>query len=101
MEITIEQKEQIKRLKSLKNIGDNLALMLIENEIETQEKLIQLGSYKAWERLMLKEGEYPCLNKLYALEGAIEDLRWHDLSKERKEALKHEYHLFVQERENR
>lgn len=36
MEITIEQKEQIKRLKSLKNIGDNLALMLIENEIETQ-----------------------------------------------------------------
>lgn len=84
MEITIEQKEQIKRLKSLKNIGDNLALMLIENEIETQEKLIQLGSYKAWERLMLKEGEYPCLNKLYALEGAIEDLRWHDLPKEKR-----------------
>jgi len=32
-----------------------------------------------------------CLNKLYALEGAIRGVRWHFLDKERKEALKLEY----------
>jgi len=47
-----------------------------------------LGSKQALIKISALENSGACLNMLYALEGAIQGIRWHGLSKETKQELK-------------
>lgn len=74
-------------LKKLPNIGNELAKLLIEADIKTTHELIALGAEKSFLQLNIKDKE-ACFNKLLALEGAIQGIRWHTIDKSRKEELK-------------
>lgn len=74
-------------LIEMPNIGNVMRKRLASVNITTSDKLIKLGSKKVYKRLKDLEGD-TCLDTLYGLEGAIEGIRWHDLSKEKKEELK-------------
>lgn len=73
------------RLEDMINIGEKLAYDLRKVGIETPEDLRAIGSIEAIKKLGLSGPT--CSNKLYALEGAILDIRWHGLDKNHKDAL--------------
>jgi DNA transformation protein and related proteins len=70
-----------------KNIGKELSERLKEAGINSIEDLKSLGSENAFIRIRTIDPS-ACLNMLYALEGAIEDIRWHDLDRVKKNELK-------------
>ena len=76
-------------LTNLPNIGNVLAEELEASGITTYQQLADCGSVKAV--LQLSGTVHVCLNKLYALEGAIRGIRWHELPKEVRQQLKEEY----------
>ncbi|WMW22861.1 TfoX/Sxy family protein [Methanolobus mangrovi] len=78
-------------LVKLPNIGKKIEEQLEQVGVETPAELAKLGSRKVFERIMTID-ETSCINKLYALEGAILGMRWHDLPENEKMALK-EYYL--------
>ena len=68
-------------LSKLPNIGKVLEKQLNDVGINTVDDLINLGSKEAW--LKIKEiDDSACLNRLMALEGAIQNIRWHNLSED-------------------
>ncbi|MCT4544083.1 MAG: TfoX/Sxy family protein [Vallitalea sp.] len=77
------------KLSELPNIGKTLEKELINVGIKSAEELIEIGSIDAIIRLNM-HGD-TCCNKLYALEGAIQNVRWHQLPKEVKVELKNKY----------
>jgi DNA transformation protein len=77
----------MEQLSKMPNIGKVLAEKLAEVGIDTPEKLKATGSENAFIRLKTVDSG-ACLSMLCALEGAIQDIRWHDLDKVRKEELK-------------
>ena len=84
--------EQELTLTQLPNIGKVVAEKLIEVGITTPEGLKAIGTEQSFIRLQTID-ETACLSMLQALEGAVQGIRWHDLPKERKEALKEFFHL--------
>ena len=74
-------------LSSLPNIGKTLAEKLEQVGINSPDELKQTGSENALLRIR-EIDQSGCYNMLCALEGAIQGIRWHGLSKERKEELK-------------
>ena len=79
-------------LSKLPNIGKVVEKQLNDVGINTVDELIDIGSKEAW--LRIKEvDESACLNRLMALEGAIQNIRWHNLSEEDKKNLKDFYNL--------
>jgi DNA transformation protein len=68
------------------NIGKDTETKLIQAGIDSFEKLKEMGSEQAFLRLQCIDPG-ACLNLLYGLEGAIEGIKWHDLSPEKKQAL--------------
>lgn len=68
-------------LSTLPNIGKAVEQQLNEVGIETVKQLIEIGSKQAWIRIK-RIDDSACINRLYALEGAIQGIRWHNLSKE-------------------
>lgn len=76
------------------NIGDDTENKLIQAGIDSFEKLEKLGAQQAFLRLQAFDPG-ACINLLYALEGAIEGIRWHDLSREKKQELL-QFHKMVQ-----
>lgn len=79
-------------LSKLPNIGKVVEKQLNDVGINTVDELINIGSKEAW--LKIKEvDESACLNRLMALEGAIQNIRWHNLSEEDKKNLKDFYNL--------
>ena len=80
-------------LSKLPNIGKSVEEQLNLIGIYSLEDLKQIGSKEAW--LKIKEiDKSACINRLYALDGAIEGIRWHYLSQEKKLELK-EFYDFV------
>lgn len=75
------------RLIELPNIGTTMEQRLMNVGIGSAEELKSIGSKEAFIRLRKLEGD-TCLSALCGLEGAIQDTRWHHLSKETKEDLK-------------
>ena len=70
-------------LSELPNIGKVLEKQLNDVGINTVDDLVNLGSKEVW--LKIKEiDDSACLNRLMALEGAIQNIRWHNLSEEDK-----------------
>ncbi|MBR4447090.1 TfoX/Sxy family protein [Methanobrevibacter sp.] len=80
-------------LSKLPNIGKVVEEQLNEVGINTVDDLIDIGSKEAW--LKIKEiDDSACINRLMALEGAIQNIRWHDLSEDDKNNLKEFYNNF-------
>ena len=77
-----------KKLTELPNIGIVLAKKLQSIGVMNESDLIQLGSENAIMKLATIESNEVCINMLYALEGAIQGIRWHNLSAARKDELK-------------
>ena len=77
-------------LSELPNIGKVLEKQLNDVGINTVDDLVNLGSKEVW--LKIKEiDDSACLNRLMALEGAIQNIRWHNLSEEDKDNLRNFY----------
>ena len=69
------------------NINPVLTDKLLKIRVTNLEDLIQIGSEDALIKLSTLENSGVCINMLYALEGAIQGVRWHQLSKDRKQQL--------------
>ena len=79
-----------KDLKKLPNIGIELEKQLNTVGIYSYEDLISCGSEEVW--LKIKEiDSSACINRLMAIEGAIQKVRWHNLSDRDKSHLKEFY----------
>ena len=76
-------------LTKLPNIGQELAMRLVLAGIKSSEEFLQLGTETVFIKL---KTVFPsaCHNQLYAVEGAMQGIRWHGISKERKQEL-HEF----------
>lgn len=74
-------------LTSMMNIGREMARKLTSVGIDSQEKLVEVGTKQAYFKLKMT---YPqvCLVHLYALEGAVEETEFNCLSAEKKKELK-------------
>jgi DNA transformation protein and related proteins len=77
----------MEKLTDMPNIGSNLAEKLQLVDIRSAKELKNIGSQKAFIRIAAID-KNACLNMLYALEGAVQDIRWHNLSIVRKNELK-------------
>lgn len=86
-------------LSKLPNIGNKLEALLNIVGINSIQELKQVGSIEATTRLN-DIGE-ACMNKLYAIEGAIQDVRWHQLPKEYREELKQMYKKRINNKEDK
>ncbi len=75
-------------LTKLPNIGSTLRNKLLKVGIVNKQSLMDVGSENAIIKLMTVDDSGVCINMLYALEGAIQGVRWHNLSEERKWDLK-------------
>ena len=74
-------------LTKLPNIGKVVAEKLEQVGISSAEELKQVGSENAFIRLKTIDPG-ACLSMLCGLEGAVQGIRWHNLSPERKQELK-------------
>ena len=74
-------------LTSMMNIGKEMAKKLKTVGIDSSEMLIETGSKQAFFQL---KNKYPqiCLVHLYALEGAVQNIEFHNLSEDKKKELK-------------
>lgn len=77
------------------NIGSTLADLLDEIGITHQEELVEMGSTEAIMQLASIDRNRICLLMLYALEGAVQGIRWHGLSQVRKDELKDFYNTHL------
>ncbi|MCI9092527.1 MAG: TfoX/Sxy family protein [Coprobacillus sp.] len=75
------------KLTTLKNIGKEMERKLKSVGIHSKDDLIKIGSKEVFIRL---KTQYPhiCLVHLYALQGAIDNIEFNQLSEETKRNLK-------------
>ena len=78
-------------LSKLPNIGKTVEAQLIQVGIDTTEKLKEIGAKEAWLKI-LEIDDSACINRLMALEGAIQGVKKSMLSDEVKADLKDFYH---------
>lgn len=74
------------------NIGKVLSDRLKQVDIKTPSELISVGSENAFIRLLTVD-KTACINELFALEGAIQGIRWHNLDESTKNELKVFYRM--------
>ncbi len=74
----------MENLLDLPNIGKTLAIKLNKIGINNIQELTETGSENAIIKIATIENNGACINMLFALEGAIQGVRWHKLSKENK-----------------
>ena len=75
------------KLSDMPNIGKTLEQLLIEAGVDSEEKFKKLGSKQTFLTIR-KIDDTACFSKLCALEGAIQGVRWHNLSEDTKKDLK-------------
>jgi DNA transformation protein len=80
----------INELASLPNIGKTLVEKLSQVGIKTPKELKSIGSENTFIKLKTVDND-ACLNMLFAIEGAIQGIRWHDLDEWKKKELKEFY----------
>lgn len=83
----------MKQLTDLPNIGKTLAKKLNAIGIKNEQDLKAIGSENAIIKIATIENSGACINMLYAIEGAIQGIRWHGLDNERKQELKEFYRM--------
>lgn len=77
-------------LSKMPNIGPEVERQLEQAGIHTPEQLRQAGSREAWLRIQAFDPS-ACINRLCGLEGAIQNIRWHNLDDATKTELKSFY----------
>lgn len=77
---------KLARLRDLKNLGPKSEEMLIGAAMHTRQELQSLGSIEAYVRVE-ESGAKPSLNLLYALEGAIHERDWQEVSRSERDRL--------------
>ena len=80
------------QLSKLPNIGAVVEDQLNNVGIKTYEQLKEVGSKEAWLKIKAVDPS-ACINRLYALEGAIKGVKKNQLSPEIKTELKEFYNL--------
>ena len=83
----------MKSLTELPNIGKTLADKLNLIGVKNEQELKELGSENAMSKIATIENSGACINMLYALEGAVQGIRWHRLDNARKQELKDFYRM--------
>ena len=78
-------------LTDLPNIGAELAKKLKQVGVNSAEELNAIGSEDALLKIDTLQNGGACINMLYALEGAVQGIRWHGLAKQRRAELKDFY----------
>lgn len=81
------------KLSDLPNIGKVVEQQLHQVGIENEMQLKEAGSRQAWLKIKGID-DSACYNRLCGLEGAIQGIRWHNLSQEDKKDLKEFYKAF-------
>lgn len=81
-----------RKLSDLPNIGKELEKKLIRAGIKTPEQLKSTGSKNAFIKLKTIDNS-ACINMFYALEGAIQGIRWHNLDRKTKDELLEFYYM--------
>lgn len=74
-------------LSGLPNIGKVLEKNLNDIGVYTQEQLVEMGSKDAFIRIKLMD-DGACLHMLYGIQGAIEGIRYTQLSESTRQDLK-------------
>jgi len=74
------------QLKKVVNIGSVSEKQLEQVGIVTLEQLKEIGSKNAFLQIKMLDPD-ACICKLYALQGAIEEVRWHYLPQATKDEL--------------
>ncbi|NVN94001.1 MAG: TfoX/Sxy family DNA transformation protein [Bacteroidetes bacterium] len=82
-------------LSKLPNIGEVLAAKLLQAGINNEKELKACGSENALIKLATIANNDVCINMLYAIEGAIQGIRWHQLDTFCKQELKEFYHQLM------
>ncbi len=77
-------------LTKLPNIAAEMERQLNAVGITTVGQLKEIGSREAWLRILAMDSS-ACYNRLCGLEGAIQGVRWHNLSIDVKKELKEFY----------
>lgn len=77
-------------LSRLPNIGSTVEAQLNRTGIFTEEELKRTGAEQAWLRILLID-ESACMNRLLALEGAVQGIKKTLISDERKQQLREFY----------
>jgi len=72
-----------KQTDKLRNIGPKSAAWLRQVGLRTREDLAAAGTVDAFMRVK-RAGFKPTLNLLYAIEGALQDCHWQEISDERR-----------------
>jgi DNA transformation protein and related proteins len=83
-------------LAKVQNIGKVLAGKLKLAGINNIGQLRELGAEYTFIKLITIDKD-SCINSLYAIEGAIQGIRWHDLDSARKAALLEFFRLAVKQ----
>jgi len=83
----------MEQLTDLPNIGKTLAAKLSAIGIKTGQELKVVGSKNAIIKISTLANSGACINMLFALEGAIQGIRWHGLDHETKQELKAFYRM--------
>jgi DNA transformation protein and related proteins len=73
-------------LSKIPNIGKDTEEKLLQAGIDSYEKLAELGSEQVFIRLQTIDPG-ACINLLYGIDGAIEGIKWNQLSPQRKKQL--------------
>ncbi len=82
-------------LRGLPNIGKTLEEKLIKAGIASADQLKEMGSLEAFRRIRAGVDTSSCLSMLFALEGAVQGIRWHELHKEFRDKLTQEAKKFI------
>ncbi len=77
-------------LRRLPNIGKTLEEKLVRAGISSADQLKNMGSLEAFRRIRGSVDSGACRSMLFALEGAIQGVRWHELSQEFRDKLARE-----------
>lgn len=87
----------MKTIEELPYIGKTLAEKLKYIGVTNELELVELGSENAIIKIATLENNGARLNMLYALEGAIQGIRWHGLAEDRKQELKEFFRVLEKE----
>ena len=87
----MKKETTMSELTQLPNIGPTLADKLAGSGINNSDDLVSVGSIEAALKIRAGVDLGACYNMLYALEGAIRGVRWHDIPKEERRKLKGEF----------
>lgn len=74
-------------ISQLKNLGGKCEIWLNEIGVHTRQDLAEIGAVEAWRRLRAL-GRPATMNFVYAVQGALLDMRWDQLPLGMKEDLK-------------